>query len=173
MTQITRVPIGLQDFLGTQAQGKNPSEFGQVVAPTIGMDRFLGIQRETWQRSGFGSFNTSAFVSITVPEDEVWFIRSLAWRHVQSGASAGDGYTGYCLLSNNSNSNGPLSEHPISRPFPYEVPSGSGQNLYDCEHVPDVIAVPGSQITFYAKALTITAGNFNSDAFVRYLALKV
>jgi hypothetical protein len=45
VSQITRVPRGLQDFLGSQNFGSNPSQLGSVVAPTLDISPFMAADK--------------------------------------------------------------------------------------------------------------------------------
>lgn len=172
MTQITRVPVGLQNFLGTQAQGKNPSELAQTVVPTIDLDQFLSIQQEEWIGAGFTPFTIQGFESFDVPENEVWLLRTLSWRHRSVGGNVGDKYTASQSLSNNSNSANPLTNHGIGDPYVYELTVDAGVIYTACE-LDNVIVPPGGRIVFHVSQVVSTAGSFHSEVFIRYLKLKV
>lgn len=79
MSQINRVPQGLQDLLGSQNFGDNPSELGSVVAPTLDLERLLFAERRWFSYklaanvAVDGSFNVH-----TVPAGELWLVENCA-----------------------------------------------------------------------------------------------
>lgn len=114
MSQINRVPRGLQDFLGSQNFGDNPSELGSVVAPVLDITDYLKSERR------FFNYNASAGVAVdgavlshTVPSGELWYIEGVS---VGVGfAGVGGSWTaefGYMHV-NPLNSNQPTVPHPV------------------------------------------------------------
>ena len=77
MSRINRVPLGLQDLLGSQNLGQNPSDLSQVVAPTHDMFPHWAMERLVQHRTT-GSEVTAAGAqagqNITIPEGEAWIM---------------------------------------------------------------------------------------------------
>lgn len=72
MTQITRVPKGLQDLLGTQAFGKNPAELAQNVLPQLDLFPFYGAERLRYQRVNAPVAARGNGPGFTVPIGKIW-----------------------------------------------------------------------------------------------------
>lgn len=177
MTQITRVPRGLQDFLGSQAFGKNPSELGDVVAPVLEMSPFLGIEKEKWHGEGFAPFNTTpANVSVVVPDGELWLLREVGFLHNGAALSVTDRYTASASLKNIPISSAPANPHPLSQtPYQYEIINpGVAYEEFQSWTLDNIVAWPGGEIEWWIRNIVVAgAGNFTSVAFLRYLELKI
>lgn len=91
MSQITRVPFGLQSLLGSKNFGDNPAELGQVVAPILDMFPFFAAERRTWHQDVGIVVNDNGVVNtITVPTGELWLVDSLGASVQMTGSPAGD-----------------------------------------------------------------------------------
>ena len=83
MSRINRVPFGLQDLLGSQNMGDNPSELSRVVAPTLPMMPFYYAQKREYAVSNVVTVvdqDDSGGCVIDVPEGEIWFCRAVGTR---------------------------------------------------------------------------------------------
>lgn len=167
MTQITRVPIGLQDFLGTQAQGSNPSELGQVVIPSVDMGQFLAVNSEYWANES-GLFTASTSLYITVPDGETWLLKSFG---VESdGGGAGGNYLASSYLDRMPNSDAPPGRHPIMDMFSFTATPATLKQT-NVTHFPDgIVCFPGTRVETFFQ---VTAGaNFTPIIWARYLRLR-
>lgn len=72
MTQITRVPKGLQDLLGTKQLGKNPGELAQSVIPQLDLFPFYAAERLTWKRTNSPVSAAGNGPGFTIPVGEIW-----------------------------------------------------------------------------------------------------
>lgn len=72
MTQITRVPKGLQDLLGTKQFGKNPGELAQSVLPQLDLFPFYAAERLTWRRNNSPIASQGNGPGFTIPVGEIW-----------------------------------------------------------------------------------------------------
>lgn len=76
MSQINRVPQGLQDLLFSKNFGSNPPNLLQDVRPTIDLFPMWASERLTTVRANF-EFNSIGLVtSIPVPQGELWGVIS-------------------------------------------------------------------------------------------------
>lgn len=174
MSQITRVPWGLQDFLGNQSQGDNPSEFAQIVAPVLDLSQFYSIEKEKHYTEGFGIISTNATIDVEVPEGEVWIIKSIGARHAFGTApTAGDGYTMCYFATNLTNSNIPTNLHGLRDDFRWETDGVAGGSVVEAQPVHDFIAWAGTLIKWRVTDVVLTSGNFSPAGFVRYLKLEI
>lgn len=167
MTQVTRVPVGLQSFLGTQAQGKNPSELGQLITPVLDIGLFLGVQQEQWQRVG-GLFSTDTQLFIEVPAGQVWVLRSIGLVNGGGGPSAS--YDVSVYLENLPNSAAPQENHPLTEVYTYNIGTNASDTTFYRE-LRDVIAYAGSRIVFDFG--NVSGSNFDPIGYVRYLSLEI
>jgi len=173
MSQITRVPWGLQDFLGNRNQGDNPSVFGEVVTPTLDMTPFFSINNEKLYSEGFGIITANATIDHTVPEGEVWILKSMGMYHKANSAGAGDGYTASYFAQELSNANIPSNQHGLRAPYVYETDGVTGDAIGEAQPVNDFIAWSGTVLKWRVGLMTSTAGNFSPAGFVRYLRLEI
>ena len=123
MTQITRVPWGLQHLLGTQAFGDNPSEFGQVVMPTLDMGRYFDFDHEKWWIEAGAAINNQEGLdaSQTVPEGEIWLVKGIGMGIRYTGNTVGDSCRVSIDVNQLQDSNSPGTGHPIA-PYPELLP---------------------------------------------------
>lgn len=81
-TRITRSPRGLLDFLGTQAQGDNPSELLDVVRPIVAIDKWLLVDSLEIVDDAVTVLAGNLLSHIQeVPTGQAWLLRfmSLQW----------------------------------------------------------------------------------------------
>lgn len=84
MSQINRPPLGLQNLLGSQNFGDNPSELAQAVAPTLDLLPFYGAGLLRLKRSQ-GNLNAEGEITSIEFNDPVAFVSLAGW--AQGGAS--------------------------------------------------------------------------------------
>ncbi len=167
-TQITRVPIGLQSILGTQAQGQNPSELAQVVAPVVDLTSFYAFRNEKWEIKASGQFTSNTSWNVEVPDGKVWIIQGIGWWHSTASTFVGDSYLAGCYLTNNYNSSKPSDRCPLTRPYKYEIIAG-GPNAYDYQVVNDIVVEANGRIQFDASnVVSGGSGIFDSSVAIRY-----
>lgn len=80
MSRINTVPKGLQSFLGNTNFGDNPSEMSEVAAPIVDLNPFLQVDQVRAYESAVITQNAPPVLinSLTVPENELWFILAAA-----------------------------------------------------------------------------------------------
>ena len=158
-TQITRVPLGLQNFLGSQAQGRNPSELNQEVQPTLDMTQWYVNETDRWYvEAGALPFDQTPpqgqDAVVTVPEGELWLVKRLSAGVRLSGLlQAPQPYevTLQFFIQFPLQSNSPGTQLGVSgfRPF---VPSQGGQSG-DCwqieHHNPPLVCFAGTEIQLW------------------------
>ncbi len=173
MTQITRVPIGLQDFLGTQAFGQNPNQLAQTVAPTLDIDRFIGIRKANWASAEVTAFSAPTEAIIAIPNNEVWILQGVGARIGSLGLTEGDSLRLSVVQQNVTQSDNPADRHPVGPITEFSSASDQSSN-YQLNDLNDYVGLPGSRLEFRFRAVNIaTSGTFNATCFVRYLELKV
>jgi len=75
MGVINRVPLGLQDLLGSSNQGDNPSNLAEIVAPVLDLQQYLAAERRFFQlETAVQQFSDGQGGLISVPAGELWFI---------------------------------------------------------------------------------------------------
>lgn len=72
MSQINRVPWGLQSLLGTKNFGKNPSDLAQSVLPTVDLGPHLRYETMRTERNTGVIAAVGDTVEIEVPVNEAW-----------------------------------------------------------------------------------------------------
>lgn len=166
MTQITRVPIGLQKFLGTQAQGDNPSELGNIVQPGVDLYDFYRVQQERWSEVS-SLFSAATILYETVPDGEIWILRSVGIRHY--GGGAGGSYTSSIYMDKVPNSQAPSSGHPLAGPYTF-TDTATAPNIWTSTELNDVVAYSGSRIAF--EFVNVTGVNHTPKGYCRYIKLE-
>jgi len=169
MTQITRVPTGLQDFLGTQAQGDNPSEFGQTIIPVLDMFPFYAQGVERWEDVG-GLFSVDTGLNIDVPAGETWLL--LSWSVEMDGGGAGGSFNMGVIMTQVPQAEQPTINHPISTRVINFTDQGAGTSVwYAGDHFPiPILAQSDVRVTFWFKDVSGT--NFNPICHLRYWRLR-
>lgn len=81
MTAINQPPRGLQDLLGSQSFGDNPSELARVVVPGVELYPFWATDKESYLRSSNVLTGRGVAVSTTVPIGEIWIPRAISGVH--------------------------------------------------------------------------------------------
>ncbi len=74
MTQINRVPRGLQDLLNTQSFGKNPDQLGQVVQPVLDISAFYRAEKLEVVRTQKDNLAVGDEILTQIPVGENWFV---------------------------------------------------------------------------------------------------
>jgi hypothetical protein len=89
VSRINRVPVGLQDLLGSQNLGRNPADLDQVVRPGVDMFPFWGLERMTWFRTAAVTVSTTGqAATTTIPQGEAWI--PLTATCLLNGCQSGD-----------------------------------------------------------------------------------
>lgn len=174
MSQITRVPWGLQGFLGSKNQGDNPSELAQTVAPTLDLSKFFGIENDRWTDSGSAVFASPTTQSIEVDPNELWLLKRIGVRVGLTSPTAGDALKVYFGVTQMPNVRTGTAEHPIADQVEFENTNGvSAPWLWAFNFPQPVVLWPGSFITADFVDFTLGAGNFSTRTFVNYERLII
>lgn len=88
MAQITRVPVGLLDFLGLKTQGNNPAILSDTVAPILDLsDFYLADRWEILVETGLNAVGTANVQCVTtVPVGQVWYVKQFGVSTAPLGA---------------------------------------------------------------------------------------
>lgn len=171
------MPFGLQDLLGSQNFGDNPSEMGQVVAPTLDMRMFYHPERRNIF-CGIVSVttgNNGLITSFAVPSNELWFVTAVG--AIVNGAAVANQWFGHLSANivNTQNSNFPGKTAPLAgMPF---ADQGAVNNVqpFTLNTDLDYLPILGSEsIEFRLARSNVTAVNtLTFDCYVRYLKVRV
>lgn len=74
MSRINQPPRGLQDLLGSQNFGDNPSDLAETVIPSLEMLDFLSAEKIDFERIAGSRTARGGNVGVVVPEGELWFM---------------------------------------------------------------------------------------------------
>lgn len=89
MSQINRVPQGLQDLLLSKSFGKNPNELLQQVQPGVDLTRFWIVDRLTELRPATHTVIANGIqTAIEIPEGEAWI--PINWSSTMTLQTAAD-----------------------------------------------------------------------------------
>lgn len=176
MSQINRVPQGLQDLLGSKNFGDNPADLGSIVAPTLDLFTFLAGERLTWETS-VGVVNTTGITSqFDVPDGELWLVDSVAMRiQTTGGPAAGDGCDISATVSDPINNNAiPGLSLPLARIGRFDVTSvPTAAEVYNYDFPRLLPLIGNSAIKIRVSNLILTAGQFDTIDQVRFYRLFV
>lgn len=77
MAKISRLPVGLLDFLGLKNLGRNPDELALTVVPMLDMrDFYLADRWTNVVETGLSAAGTANTSTVTrVPAGEIWWIK--------------------------------------------------------------------------------------------------
>jgi len=167
MTQVTRVPVGLQHYLGTQAQGKNPSELAQIVSPILDMGRFYNVQEEYWNRVS-NSFSADTTLILSVPAGETWLVRSIGIYH--NGGGAAGTYSCGVYLTQVAQSVGSSGRHPVMDTHTFTNNAGGTDVKYVTAEQNDLVCNAGSQLVF--QFTNVSGAAFVPQCWARFIHLK-
>lgn len=88
MSRINRIPDGFQSLLGTKSLGRNPSELGQIVTPTVAMEKYyltnIGLEKEQGTYTGAAGVGETA--ALTIPNGEAWAVLFAGTNYLTSTA---------------------------------------------------------------------------------------
>lgn len=180
MSQINRVPSGLQGLLGSKNFGDNPKQLAGIVAPTIDMWPFLSI--ESFSASMTSDFPLTAaigdatFAQHFVPDGEIWLVGRLTTSvQANAGPAAGDQLDVSVSASRIVGSNSAVLEHPLAFIMRHvHVIDGFPQVNYGYELARLTPLVGGTLISFTASNVVITGvAQFLLDSVIWYYKLDV
>lgn len=177
MSQINRVPFGLQDLLGSQNFGDNPSELSQVVAPTLDMTPFLTAERTSYSYLSLTLAANAEIGTIVVPEGELWYCLGVGSAMKANSGLPANAYG--CRISafafNLPTSTDPAQSHAMGR-MVYDEPTPAALTTPQYQYASFEFPVPipifsGSSIRFYLSgSYGITA--WAVKAHVRFIKVK-
>lgn len=84
---IARRPAGLLDLLLTQQQGKQPTDLGDVVTPTLDIQPFYNQERLTTETAVLSNAAVGSVAIITIPAGESWQMLFLTTRGTFNAAA--------------------------------------------------------------------------------------
>jgi len=178
MSQITRVPFGLQDLIGAKNFGRNPSELGGMVSPTLDMVRFLSAERRF-----FHVANTTAYAAdgtqstVTVPVGELWLVEAVGAQVARAGGGPGSFYTEISVQAVDiTNSNSAVGDHAIAHLGAYTGNGNSASGVLNLAYdFPNHLVLFGDEVLEWVSALSDFSGgrSYTCGGFVRYIKLTV
>lgn len=172
MSRINRVPFGLQDLLGSQNFGDNPSELAQVVAPSLDMLPFLSAERMSYEYASASVSGNAEIASMVVPEGELWYLVGCG---CAMKANSGEPTVAYGVRISAGVFNVPTSSSPAALhglcgfTFDEEVPTALTTVQYDYkgEQFPEPVPVfGGSTVRWF------TAGSYGITAWAVKVHLR-
>lgn len=174
MSRINTVPKGLQAFLGNSNFGDNPSELSPVAAPTIDISDFLKVDQMRVYISGLILQNTPpiALDSLTVPDNELWFLAGVGVRGSASVAN---------VSANVSFRVKQYPAHPDStigaEALLLELNNnyiGTSNDKYTMQWLPQPFPVPSAcELYWYFDEESSAPVNWDWTTYLWYYALKV
>lgn len=165
MSQITRVPRGLQKYLGTQNQGQNPVELGQVVTPIVAMDQFYSIRNDRWQATAFSpTAIDTTFIVATVPDGEIWNLKRVSWTLAFAGATTGDSCRPGLTIQQSPNVSLSGQTIPLNSFGTVVFNAGSVRIAQEA----DTLVQGGSILLAVVTDVLLTAGAINGAIYVNY-----
>lgn len=160
MSRINRVPFGLQDLLGSQNFGDNPSELSSVVAPVLDMLPFLSAERYSYSYQSGNISNNGAMASgISVPDGEIWYVTGVGFGIKPNSGLPGGAYgiSISAVASKLPTSTSPSGFHAVGNHyFRYATPQPLTNENYDFAAYDYPFYLPlvaGSSIQFYAAGM--------------------
>jgi hypothetical protein len=177
MSRINRVPFGLQDLLGSQNFGDNPSELSGVVAPTLDMGMFLTAERTNYAYKAVAISNNGLVTSFVVPEGEVWYVTGFGFgMKPSSGTPSGPfGLHMGVYMFNLPGSDTPGGVHPIGGvDFDFQTPAAltTESDAYKGYQLPIPMAVFGGSTIRFMAAGMYGDNNWACKANVQYFGAK-
>lgn len=171
MSKITRVPRGLQKYLGTQNQGENPVDLAQIVSPGLSMDRFYDVENDFWQAYAFSpTAIATTFAIKTIPNDEIWIAKNFGLELTFAGATSGDTCRAQIVVQSMPNQS-LVGNIPIASfgtlAFDQDIirvandAGGSQKMLWG-----------GSTLRGYISDVNLTAGSIAGWMWINYIRLK-
>lgn len=177
MSRINRVPFGLQDLLGSQNFGDNPSELGGVVAPVLDMSPYLTAERYSYKHDTDVLADNGQITTFLVPDGEIWYVLAVGGAlEPASGTPIVDfgGNIG-AFIFDVPNSNNPGSSHPVAgMQFRNETPvalSSVADEWQGVEFTHPIPLLGGSRIRFILSGIYGDT-SWNTTVAVRYIRLN-
>lgn len=124
MSQISRLPTGLQSLLQSKNFGRNPDQLLQEVRPTLDLEQFWQAYVFHSRTSGETNLNNGqeAFFTFTVPAGEYWLVTSVGIvTRVTAGGNVGDGASFSAAIDDVVNSDSPVVPVGLAGPWPYYI----------------------------------------------------
>lgn len=176
MTQVTRVPFGLQDLLGTKSFGENPSDLSQTIAPTLDLTAFLKAERRAFQlQSSVQLFGNGQAGVFTIPTGQLWFVHSIATRLSTLGTDPF--HARVCAFANKmNNSSSPGSQHALGTLGVIDSagPTGGGFTALSLDFQEPVPFFGGEEIELQLTEGLFTGTNsYTNRLHIRYTKLFV
>ena len=174
-TQISRVPFGLQDLLGSTNQGDNPSQLSEIVAPTLDLSSYLEAERRSFTISTApAAFVNGLLTTITVPLGELWLVHAVGFAAVTQGL--GPHFANVSVGINQvANSSSPTSNHAIANLGQIQgTGSGAGTFLMTYDFPKPLPVFGNEKFRCELSQGDFTGVNaYRGDFVVRYTKLRV
>ncbi len=182
MTQITRVPFGLQDFLGSKNFGDNPSDLSGVVAPILNLWPFLSMERRAHVITA-GAVNVAGSTSgqqidfWIVPDGELWLVEMVGMTADIGAVTSGNNKGKLTVFASQlQGSDNPTVQHPLA--FLGQFDNQNGANVSATSYTKwfphPVTFSPGEIIEFWVTDVNLPGGSdMDLRASVRFLRLSI
>lgn len=170
MSKITRLARGLQEYLGTQNQGSNPVDLGQVVTPTVNFDLFYQVEKRFWEAAAFSPTAIDTVKTlVTIPDDEIWGLYRVSIRISWAGTTVGDSVRPSVTVANLPNISLATQTVPIAS---FGTVTQTAGTITNNTVSANTLLWGGTDVFFEIRDLQITAGAINGTVFAEYLRLK-
>ena len=175
MSQITRVPFGLQDLLGSKNFGVNPTELGQQVNPTLEMFPFLAAERLTYFDSGAMTvFSDSQWFIKVIPDGELWMVDGVGINVDPVTTAVGQTLTSGVRIKNPPNLNLVNGREPLADLGTFENNTIGGLSHVQTHDFPRLVPLFGSsELQFQSVGDFSGASSYNLTASIRYIKLFI
>ena len=170
MSKITRVPRGIQEYLGTQNQGDNPNELLQSVQPVVDFTRFYDVEKKQFQNIAFSPTAIDTTFDFQIPDDEIWIVDQAGAVIVFAGATAGDSADFAIGAWYLPNSNSGANIHAVANFGKYVWTSAATKVL--SRAIDPVLLWGGAFIRGYVTDVSLTAGAINGAITLQYTRLR-
>jgi len=178
MSQINRVPFGLQDLLASKNFGDNPNDLAQVVAPVLDIEKYFETERYSYYHGAdVIPGGTTALVDTTrVPEGELWFLHAMGIKAELTATGAAVptvplfGYMKFPQNSNDSGNNHPLCQFDIV--FNRNLPSTASV----CDVVRMEKPIPlwsGTDLQWFMILANLSTATVTMNGYAEYTKLKI
>ena len=167
MSRINRLPWGLQDLLGSNSQGDNPSELMQDVRPQFDMLPLWAVERITFAnafRADAGAPGSS--IQIVIPTGEMWIPLWLSG--FVSASTIGDEF-GVTLIMLD-----PEKTLTVSLVSPtYRIVTAATEEVHASVGFPQrTLYRAGTEFGILCNAFTVAAGVRQLRARMQYIKLQ-
>ncbi len=178
MSRVNRVPYGLQNLLGAQNFGDNPSELSGIIAPTLDLWQMLKFEQRAWHIDpGAVNRNTPGAISFkAVPEGEMWIVEAIGCSFAKNAPWAvGDVVEVTASLNQAQGSNAPTVFHPLGSLGRFEATAAVATwwHYFSREMPQPLVLSPGEVIEWELSNTVMPASNVAYRGACRYVKLRL